>query len=95
MNSLIILIAEIIYLILDFIDNKKLLVVLFLVLSLSGIFVGTKGVQHYWENKAGVNYDELKLPTICWLAYGMNYDPRNPGHYTNQFEVFHVEMVIR
>lgn len=91
MNSLIILIAEIIYLILDFINNKKLLVVLFLVLSLSGIFVGTKGVQHYWENKAGVNYDELKLPTICWLAYGMNYDPRNPGHYTNQFEVFHVE----
>lgn len=90
MNSLIVLIAEIIYILLDYIENKKLIVVLFLILSLSGTFVGTKGVQHYWENKVGISYDELKLPTICWFAYGMNYDPRNPGHYTNQFEIFHV-----
>ena len=91
MNSLIVLIAEIIFIFLDYIDNKKLIVILFLVLSLCGVFIGTKGVQKYWENKTMVKYDDLKLPTICWLAYGVNYDSRNPGHYTDQFEKFHIE----
>ena len=91
MNSLIVLIAEIIYIVLDFIDNKKLVVILFLVLSLSGVFIGTKGIQKYWENKTMIKYDDTKLPTICWVAYGVNYDSRNPGHYTDQFEKFHIE----
>lgn len=91
MNSLIILIAELIYLLLDFIENRKIIIILFLIISLGGVFVGTNGIQKYWGDKVDVDYNKTKLPTICWVAYGVNYDSRNPGHYTDQFEIFHVE----
>ncbi len=89
MNSLIILIAEVIYLFLDLLKNKKIIVMLFVLIAIGGTYLGTTCLQNYWGNKVDTNYCETKLPTICWLAYGVNYDPNNPGHYTNQFENFH------
>ena len=89
MNSLIILIAELIYLFLELLKNKKTITLIFMILSLVCIYFGTTGLQNYWGNKAGVDYTNTKLPTVCWIAYGVNYDPLNPGHYTNQFENFH------
>ncbi len=91
MNSLIVLIAELIYLFLDLLKNKKIIILLFVVISFSCVYLGTTGLQNYWGKKADIDYGETKLPTICWLAYGVNYDPLNPGHYTNQFEIFHSE----
>ena len=89
MNSLIILIAQLIYLFLDLLKNKKAIVLIFVIISFVCINLGATGLQSYWGNKVGVDYNDTKLPTTCWFAYGVNYDPRNPGHYTNQFEIFH------
>lgn len=91
MNSLIVMIAEIIYLILNLLENRKCINIVFIILVLLGSFVGTTGLQKFWGNKVGIDYDSTKLPTICWIAYGFNYDEQNPGRYTNEFEQFHYE----
>ena len=90
-NSLIILIAESIFIILYILKNKKIILVFSIIFMLVGSYIGTSGLQKFWGDKVGINYSEVKLPTICWLAYGLNYDQRNPGGYTSEFEVFHVE----
>lgn len=90
-NSLIILIAEAILLILHVINTKKLIVIFVLLLTLLGVYGGTKGLQKFWGNRINIDYNETKLPTICWLAYGLNYDQKRPGGYFNEFEVYHVE----
>lgn len=89
-NSLIILIAEIIYLLLYLLKTKKFIIIFAILLSLIGSYCGTTGLQQFWGNTVGVNYGETRLPTICWLAYGVNYDERKPGGYMSQFEVYHV-----
>ncbi len=90
-NSLIILIAEAILLILHVINTKKLIVIFVLLLTLLGVYGGTTGLQKFWGNRINIDYNETKLPTICWLAYGLNYDQKRPGGYFNEFEVYHVE----
>ena len=88
-NSLIILIAEIIYLLLNAIDKKKIINLLFIGMMLVLTFLGTSGLQKFWGDKANINYNETKLPTLCWVAYGVNYNKDRPGSYTNQFENYH------
>ena len=88
-NSLIILIAEIIYLLLNAIDKKKIIDLLFIGMMLVLTFLGTSGLQKFWGDKANINYNETKLPTLCWVAYGVNYNKDRPGSYTNQFENYH------
>ena len=88
-NSLIILIAEIIYLLLNAIDKKKIINLLFIGILIVSTFLGTFGLQRFWGNKGDINYDDTKLPTLCWVAYGVNYNKDRPGSYTNQFENYH------
>lgn len=88
-NSLIIMIAEIIHLILYIIKNKKIFPMLFIVLVFIGVYCGTTLLHKYWGDLVECDYNSTKLPTICWLAYGVNYTNDAPGHYTNQFEIFH------
>ena len=90
-NSLIVLIAEIIFIVLNIIKTKKLLPLVLVVFMLLGMYCGTTGLQKFWGNKAEINYDDTRLPTICWLGYGLNYDQRKPGAYMSEFEAFHVE----
>lgn len=90
-NSLIILIAEAIMLILYVINTKKLIVILVLLFALLGVYGGTAGLQKFWGNKVNIDYNNTKLPTICWFAYGLNYDQRRPGGYFNEFEAYHAE----
>ena len=90
-NSLIILIAEAIMLILYVINTKKLIVIFVLLFTLLGVYGGTTGLQKFWGNKVNIDYNNTKLPTICWFAYGLNYDQRRPGGYVSEFEVYHVE----
>ena len=90
-NSLIILIAELIFLILYSIKNKEKVLIIFMVLMLIGSYAGTTGLQKFWSNRADIDYNNTKLPTICWIAYGLNYDQRKPGSYTSEFEAYHAE----
>ena len=90
-NSLIVLLAEMIFMFLYFLKNKKKIVVVAIVIMLFGSYIGTTGLQKFWGNKVNIDYEKIKLPTICWLAYGLNYDQKNPGAYTLEFETFHVE----
>lgn len=90
-NSLIIFIAEAIMLILYVINTKKLIVILVLLFTLLGVYGGTTGLQKFWGNRANIDYNNTKLPTICWFAYGLNYDQRRPGGYFDEFEIYHTE----
>lgn len=88
-NSLIILISEIIYLFIHFVNKKKIIVLFSIILMLLGTYLGTSGLQRYWGNKVGINYNDTKLPTLCWFAYGVNYNKDKPGSYTSEFENYH------
>ena len=87
-NSLIILIAEIIYVFIHMVSHKKWMLSLFIILTIFGEIVTTSGITAFWANRSGNNYDNA-LPKICWIAYGLNYDERHPGGYMNEFEVYH------
>ena len=89
-NSLIIFVAEIIFIFVKLINkfNQKPFLILFASLVLFTVM--SKGTIYFWETKASANYNN-KLPFSCWLAYGVNYDKNNPGGYTNEFENFHHE----
>lgn len=87
-NSLIILVAELIYIFLDFIKRINYKYIIYVIVLALTIFVSTAGVIKYYEKAVGVTYDN-KLPTICWLAYGVNYEPKHPGRYFNFLEQYH------
>lgn len=89
-NSLIILIAEIIYMVIHIIDKKKWLLSLFVIFVLIGETICTTGVTKFWEVRSNNDYSN-SLPKICWIAYGLNYDYRHPGGYMFEFEVYHHE----
>lgn len=90
-NSLIVLLAELIFIVLNIIKTKKILPLIFVLLMLFGSYCGTTGLQKFWGNKAEIDYNDTKLPTICWLGYGLNYDQKKPGSYMAEFEAFHAE----
>lgn len=90
-NSLIILIAESILLFIHFINTKKINIIMVLLLTLIGVYGGTSGLEKFWGNKVNINYNDTRLPTVCWLGYGLNYDERRPGGYSSQFEQYHAE----
>lgn len=89
MNSVIVLIAELIYLFHHFIKDKNIIIIIAVLISLLGTYLGTTGIQNFWAKKGQIDYKDTKLPLICWIAYGMNYDDSNPGHYFPEFEHYH------
>lgn len=90
-NSIIILIAEIIYLILYIFKNKNWAIIIAIILMIIGSWASTTGLQKFWGKFGEVDYSATKLPTICWIAYGLNYDETKPGSYTYEFEDFHFQ----
>lgn len=89
-NTLIVLIAEIIYMTINMINKKKLVNILLIIILILGSLLTTNGVIRFWEKTANYSYDN-KLPKICWIGYGLNYDERQPGSYLNDFEKYHFE----
>ena len=89
-NSLIILVAEMIYLLIHIINNKKPVLLVVIILTIALQYLSTTGVVNFWAKRADYDYSN-RLPKICWIAYGLNYDERHPGGYMNEFEVYHYE----
>lgn len=89
-NSLIILVAELIFIFVDFVRESNKKYFLYVPILIATIFVCTTGVVKYYENRVGTNYDN-KLPRICWLAYGVNYEENHPGRYFNYLEHYHYQ----
>ena len=89
-NSLIILFAEVIYLFLRLINNKKYILILITIVTIVCFWFASSGITKFWETRSGNDYSN-KLPRICWIAYGLNYDERHPGGYMNEFESYHHE----
>ena len=89
-NSAIILAAMIIYLFLEVVHQKKWVSLLAILVLLGGFRISTEGIIDFWEARSGTTYDN-RLPKICWIVYGFNYDERHPGGYTNELEVYHYE----
>lgn len=89
-NVMIVLVAEIIYLIIYAITDRKWKYLLLSALMILSTIASTNGVIKYWERKANYSYDN-KLPRICWIAYGFNYDPNNPGSYFDALEKYHFD----
>lgn len=88
-NSLIIFIAELIYCVINIVNTKNYKILICIFTLIIGSICVTTGVEHIFENIIDYSYKDEKLPTITWLAYGVNYDANNPGHYTSQIELFH------
>ena len=86
-NSLILLVAELIFLFLHLLKEKKLLIGYMAALLLL-TWAGTSGVVRYWEERSGNNYDN-RLPKIAWIAYGLNYEMYHPGSYTPEIEDYY------
>lgn len=89
-NSLIIMVAEFIYLFIRVVEKKKWVLSIFIVAVFAVQILATTGVTKFWEYRSGNDYSN-KLPRICWFAYGLNYDERHPGGYMFEFEVYHHE----
>lgn len=89
-NSLIVLIAELIVLLCKSIEIKKYIK---LILCCAILVICTFSVSYYpqkWcSSIAGYDYSETKLPTIAWIAYGLNYDPRTPGRFFSEIIDIH------
>lgn len=89
MNSLIVLIAESLYLLLNSVKTKKIFVIIILFVNFIGAYCGTIGIQKFWSVRGDADYDNTKLPLLCWVAYGVNYNEKTPGRYFPEFEEFH------
>ena len=87
-NSLILLVAELIYIFIQMVRKFNYRVVLMTLISLVLLTLTSTGVVKFWEKRSGNDYSN-KLPMSCWLAYGLNYYEGNPGGYTNEFEAYH------
>ncbi len=89
-NSAIIMVAEAIFLFVRMIKKRKPILLLIIILMFGSFFYATEGIISVYEKISGTSYDN-RLPKICWIAYGLNYDEQNPGGYFNEFEVYYAE----
>lgn len=83
MNSLIILIAEIIILSIKALNEKKLLSIILVLVFVLGLFI-PKLLVKYYEHKYQVVYNH-QLPNKLYLYYGLNYTYDTPGGYFPDF----------
>ena len=89
-NSLIVLVAISIYIILDVLEYKRYKSLLYTLIFIIGLTIINISCIKYWENKIDISYDN-KLPKQAWLVYGINSDPIKPGTYVPYIEKFHIE----
>lgn len=89
-NSLIILIAEVIYIILYVIKSKKYLTLISLPIIAGLLFATTTGVEKYYGSLVNYDYSKTAMPTITWVAYGLNYDKTTPGRWFDEYDRIHV-----
>lgn len=89
-NSLIILIAEVIFLILYIIKSKNLLPMILTPVIVVLLFATTTGVEQYYGSLVNYDYSNTAMPTITWLAYGLNYDKNTPGRWFGEYDEIHV-----
>ena len=89
-NSLIILIAEVIFIILYIIKSKKLLNIILIPVIGGLLFLTTTGVEKYYGSLVNYDYSKTAMPTITWIAYGLNYDEKTPGRWFDEYDRIHV-----
>ena len=87
-NSLIILVAMLIFLIIDLINNKSAKSILTFFAFFISTTIITNSIIGFWSYKSDTNYDN-KMPTIVWIALGLNQDPNNPGGYFDSLYNYH------
>ena len=89
-NNVIILIGYSIYLIIKLIEDKKIISIIVLGISLliysciSGLLIS------YYENIGQTTYDN-KLPTNAYLAYGLNHNLKTPGMHFSAISNYHFD----
>ncbi len=88
-NSLIILIAEIIYLLFYAVAKNKKYIYLVILTMFIGQYVVTGGLIKLYEYKTGYSFSESALPKIVWIATGLHYEKNHPGFYNGIIENFH------
>lgn len=89
-NSLIILIAEVIYIILYIIKTRELFTLVLLPIVGVLLFLTTTGVERYYGSLVNYDYSKTSMPTITWIAYGLNYDKNTPGRWFDEYDRIHV-----
>ena len=99
MNNLIVVIAYIIFLLLDLISLKRVLPFIISCLLLLGSFGINNTLIKFYESKGETSYDN-SLPAIVYIAVGLNYQYDTPGlhfdalnkyHYANDFVTEYTE----
>lgn len=89
-NSLIVLIAEIIFIILYIIKSNKLVDIISIPVICVLLFLTTTGVEKYYGSLVNYDYSKTAMPTITWIAYGLNYDEKTPGRWFDEYDKIHV-----
>lgn len=89
-NSLIVLIAELIYLVLHMINKRKFKLIIAIVIMIAYSFILTYGIQGYYGSLTKANYNETTMPTSAFVAYGLNLNSNTPGYFTPEYETFHI-----
>lgn len=79
-NYLIILIAILCMLVMDMIANKKIAPVVIIVLLLIGQMIPGRLIKSYYQNATGMEISK-GIPSIAWVAMGMENGPKAPGWY--------------
>lgn len=90
-NSLIVLLAELIFGFIHFLKHKTKLN-LFLILSLIfSYYFSVDGIIKIYEHRINYPFAHNKLPKIVWIATGLNYEKEHPGGYNGIIETFHYQ----
>lgn len=90
-NSLIILLAEIIFIVLHIIQTKRVQLILAILVLIAGQYFASTGIIRFYEKRIQYPFSHNSLPRIVWIATGLNYDKDHPGGYNGIIETFHYE----
>ena len=88
-NTLIIIVAMIIFALIKLINVKSMKIVIPFIISFLSISCLVNGITGFWAHKAMTTYDN-KLPTIAWIALGLNQYNDNPGGYYDLLYYYHI-----
>ena len=80
MQSWILLIAAFIVLFLEYMKRRKAMIIIAGVCVIASAFLGSFSVQKFFEAKTGY-VDVDGIPSVCWVAMGLQETEGNPGAY--------------